>query len=102
VTDTVSALRSESDAHADGDWSDEVIRKRFTEAADEIERLRAEVEAWRSLDKVRLETIRQGLTEMRHLQALIDAVAAADTHAKLNTALDAILAAATPQEDDRA
>ena len=46
MTDIVERLRSEADAHADGDWSDQVIRKHFTEAADEIEQLRAEVEAW--------------------------------------------------------
>ena len=39
--DIVTLLRAEADAHADGDWSDQVIRRRFTEAADEIERLRA-------------------------------------------------------------
>jgi hypothetical protein len=81
-----------------------------TDAADEIERLRAEVEARRSLDKVRLETIRHGLTEMRHLQALIDAYAAAFKYAtrpkfmddRYRAAHHAILAAATPKEDDRA
>jgi hypothetical protein len=39
--DIVQRLRAEADAHADGNWSDQVIRKHLTEAADEIERLRA-------------------------------------------------------------
>jgi hypothetical protein len=81
-----------------------------TEAADEIERLRAEVEAWRSLDKVRLETIRQGLTEMRRLQALIDTLGEARTLFNddpwteagwdaYTAARNALFAAATPKED---
>ena len=41
--DIVTSLRAEADAHADGDWNDQVIRRRFTEAADEIERLRTQV-----------------------------------------------------------
>ncbi len=42
--DIVERLRDEAKAMAGGDWSDHVIGRRFTEAADEIERLWAAVE----------------------------------------------------------
>lgn len=45
--DIVERLRAEAAAHSDGDRSDQVIRRRFSAAADEIERLRAENEALR-------------------------------------------------------
>lgn len=45
----VDRLRSEARAHADGDWNDQIIRRRFTQAADEIEQLRAERDAERAL-----------------------------------------------------
>ena len=117
MTDLVERLRSMAGwlaAPAGGGFD----ARSVTEAADEIERLRAEVEAWRSLDKVRLETIRQGLTEMRRLQSLIDALADAynameplrqDPNAEVwplmnvwQDALHALLDNATPKEDDRA
>ena len=82
MSDIVERLRSEADAHADGDWSDRVIRKHFTDAADEIERLREQNEALQALYEQRRDLLRSCDTEVRRLRA--------------------DLAAATPQEDDRA
>jgi len=90
-------------------------------AADEIERLRDENEAWRSLDQIRLKLIRMGLAETARLQALIDSWAVAHEAWMVRCATNSLypelpadsvglptlmkaervlLAAATPKEDD--
>ncbi len=85
--DIVKHLRAEASAYADGDWSDQVLCRRFTEAADEIERLRAEhsfverlaagqlsarlteVEAERDAERAEVERLHR---DLKHARAEID------------------------------
>ena len=86
-------------------YTDAAVARRYEHAADEIERLRQELwtlQTWRNAD---IDTFHRQKDEINRLQALIDALAAVP-HLEVGTddwwqAIDALLAAATPQEDDR-